>query len=144
MAFPALPCTQLWNSFAAGLKVANTPAHRRSGSRSPHVASSTIFRAISSFSRPDPSTSLRDLQTFSYAMPMAQSFQAEKPVRSRMELCAKLELSAWRAPFHQPPQTPARLAVLKQQIENKSPGFLDLCVESCRAKGKASLPSTNQ
>jgi len=65
-------------------------------------------------------------------------------IRSRMELCAKLELSAWRAPFHQPPQTPARLAVLKQQIENKSPGFLDLCVESCRAKGKASLPSTNQ
>src|ERR1035441_7037124 len=76
--------------------------------------------------------------------PWPQSFQAEKPVRSSMELCAKLELSAWRAPFHQPPQTPARLAVLKQQIENKSPGFLvfvffDLCVESCRAKGKASL-----
>jgi hypothetical protein len=53
-----------------------------------------------------------------------QSFQAEKPVRSRMELCAKLELSAWRVSFHQPPQTPARLAVLKQQFENKSPGFL--------------------
>jgi NAD(P)-dependent dehydrogenase (short-subunit alcohol dehydrogenase family) len=42
MAFPALPCTQLWNSFAAGLKVAN-PLQRAGAAE--EIAAMALFLA---------------------------------------------------------------------------------------------------